>query len=154
MKLDPLTKTGSPFQHLLIATATDAHDALLALNHNGTVVRFARGKKAGNVADFFDEFSAALQFPFYFGENWDAFSDCFDDLSWLNARAGVIVVFTDSLHLLKAATAKDVTTLKNVLKETCEHRNGKGKPPFHIVFQTEEKEAIELQKRWTGLMVI
>jgi len=34
-------------------------------------VRFIRGKKSQDRVACFNEFSASLQFPYYFGENWD-----------------------------------------------------------------------------------
>lgn len=40
--------------------------------------------------NLFDEVSAALQFPHYFGENWDALDECLSDLSWLPASRYVI----------------------------------------------------------------
>jgi Barstar (barnase inhibitor) len=40
--------------------------------------------------DLFDFFKGALQFPDYFGNNWDAFDECISDLSWLNAESFLI----------------------------------------------------------------
>ena len=60
----------------------------------------------------------------------------------------------DVSHLLEAAPAKDPATLKRLLKDACDHWNGKGKTPFHIVFQTEAKEVAEVQARWAGLAVL
>ena len=154
MKLDSLTLIAAPHQHALLSPASESHDALLALANHGSIVRFVRGKKAETVSDFYDEISAAMQFPFYFGGNWDAFADCIGDLEWLNAKAGVIVVFTDAAHLLKAAPAADATTLKRILTDTCTRWNGPKKIPFHVVFQTDSKEATDLLKRWPGLETI
>jgi RNAse (barnase) inhibitor barstar len=40
----------------------------------------------------FDEFASRLQFPDYFGRNWDSFSELLADLSWLGGAAYAIVV--------------------------------------------------------------
>lgn len=46
----------------------------------GQEARALRGKKMRTVAALYDEFAAALQFGYYFGENKDAFDDCLRDL--------------------------------------------------------------------------
>ncbi|MFC4374434.1 barstar family protein [Nocardia halotolerans] len=43
-------------------------------------VRELRGAKMRTVAELFDEFAAAFQFPYYFGANKDAFDECLRDL--------------------------------------------------------------------------
>jgi len=42
-----------------------------------------RGSKMKDYQGLYNEFGAALQFPYYFGENWNAFDECIKDLSWL-----------------------------------------------------------------------
>jgi len=52
----------------------------------GGAVRVIRGWKCGTRQALYDEVSAALQFPAYFGENWDALNDCVKDLMWMPAE--------------------------------------------------------------------
>ena len=49
-------------------------------------VKLLRGDKMRSWQALFDEISAALQFPYYFGENLNAFDECVADIEWLNAR--------------------------------------------------------------------
>ena len=58
-----------------------------------------RGNKSLDEAHFFDEVAAALQFPYYFGENWDAVWDCITDLNWLRGSS-FLIVFDSAEHLL------------------------------------------------------
>ena len=39
----------------------------------------------------FESLSQQVQFPDYFGENWDALSECLRDLCWIKARRVVMV---------------------------------------------------------------
>ena len=88
MKTHPLLQPKGPWLHLLLATESEACDRMGALQTSGSgqvVARRIRGHKAKTTAALFDEFAAALQFPCYFGENWDAFDECLNDLEWLRA---------------------------------------------------------------------
>lgn len=49
-------------------------------------VRVIRGVKCETLDALFNEVGAALQFPDYFGENWDALDECITDLEWLPAE--------------------------------------------------------------------
>jgi hypothetical protein len=54
-------------------------------------VRFVRGNKMRTVDALFNETAAAFQFPYYFGENWAAFSECLSDPSWLDSEHFVMI---------------------------------------------------------------
>ena len=60
----------------------------------GDVVREIRGWASEE--DLFRALASALQFPDYFGHNWDALEDCLTDLSWLAAEGHVLVF--ESFH--------------------------------------------------------
>ena len=53
-----------------------AYELAWRLDGNGTSARILRGWKMRTVTKMFDEFGAAMQFPYYFGENWPAFDEC------------------------------------------------------------------------------
>ncbi|MFD0365797.1 barstar family protein [Nocardia sp. GCM10030253] len=68
---------------------------------SGYVVRELRGRKMQTTGSVFDEFAAAFQFPYYFGENKDAFDECLRDLDdFVGEAAGYVAVVRDSADLL------------------------------------------------------
>ena len=75
--------------------------------------------KAVDVADVADKESflrsvaRALQFPDYFGANWDAFNDCLTDLSWM--RAGGHVLFFTGFGRFAAAAQHDAAVAVRIL---------------------------------------
>lgn len=63
--------------------------------------REVRGRRMRTVAGVFDEFAAAFQFPYYFGENKDAFDECLRDLDeFIGSAAGYVVVVRNAALLL------------------------------------------------------
>lgn len=97
-------------------------------------IRFVRGHKMKTTQGLFDEFSAAMQLPYYFGENWDAFRDCLLDLKWLSAEAyGVIV--SNSQSLLEVSP-RDLEILLEYLEEAATEFKQEGKR-FFTLFQYE-----------------
>ncbi len=70
-----------------------------------------RGTKSPDDGRFFDELAAALQFPYYFGQNWDAVWDCITDLNWLKGSS-FLIVFDSAEHLLSQSDRGFVILLK------------------------------------------
>lgn len=48
------------------------------------------GKDCPNKKALFSTISSKLQFPNFFGNNWDAFNDCFNELEWLHSSQYVL----------------------------------------------------------------
>lgn len=64
-------------------------------------VRELRGAKMRTMAELFDEFAAAFQFPYYFGANKDAFDECLRDLDdFVGDAPGYVAVIRTADHLL------------------------------------------------------
>lgn len=90
-----------------ICVAPVGHGELSSLRYRlpaaGYVMRELRGTKMSTVSHVFDEFAAAFQFPYYFGENKDAFDECMRDLDeFVGSAAGYVVVIRDADRLLSA----------------------------------------------------
>jgi len=45
--------------------------------------------------ELFERMARALDFPDWFGGNWDALNDCLTDLEWLSTQSGYVLVFED-----------------------------------------------------------
>lgn len=53
----------------------------------------------------FDATATALEFPDYFGRNWDALLDCLRDLDWLPPAGGYVLTAANARQLWQAAPA-------------------------------------------------
>lgn len=51
-----------------------------------------------NKVDLFNKLSELLEFPDYFGSNWDALYDCLNDLSWI-AEKHILLIHSKTFHL-------------------------------------------------------
>ena len=138
--------TGTPRMHLFIGDPGQACNIAWKISSelgHAYEVKVFQGSRMRTKAGLFQEFAAALQFPYYFGNNWDALHDCLEDLQWLPAD-GYVLFLSDSAQLL-AEDHNAVTILLQVLAQaaeywatpmTAEHkevRNRQAKP-FHVVF--------------------
>lgn len=57
---------------------------------------FIDGNKVHDKKTLFAEFSDKLQFPSYFGSNWDAFADFLMDMSWLAKNNSYLIIYQNS----------------------------------------------------------
>jgi RNAse (barnase) inhibitor barstar len=60
-------------------------------------------------AELLDAFAKAMQFPNYFGKNWDALSDCLIDLSWLSNQGWVLILANGKNFSQTAGNVLDTT---------------------------------------------
>lgn len=89
----------------------------------------------------FDALAEVLDFPDWFGRNWDALADCLGDLSWLPAeqfKTGVIIVF-EGLGALHKKEPKSLRLLCQVLHESAVFWR-EDQMPFWVILVNEQGE--------------
>lgn len=83
----------------------------------GFRVRELRGSRMRTVPALYDEFAAALQFPYYFRPNKDSFDECLLDIDdTLGAAKGYVLAIRDADQLL-AETPEEREWFASVVEE-------------------------------------
>lgn len=157
---DKLFKLGKPTFYIIPMQENQFTDLWLQLllHHKEAVIRVIRGSKSRSVLKFFDEISAALQFPYYFGENWPAFDECITDLDWVEGDAYLLMVRNAEL-LLDEDEDEDFRILVRSLTEANELwltpnlyiPRTRQPTPFHVLFQCSESDIAEFSQKLTNL---
>ena len=136
---------GSPATglHLVQTDESTLCDRVVALitSHPNAAIRIVRGTKSRTLDAFFDESAAALQFPYYFGENWSAFEEVIGELSSMPAEA-YLFVFSSADVLLRDATSDDFRILVETLASQHVDYNKAGRCTFQAVFQCATADGI------------
>ena len=140
----------APWSSLLIvpqgATAT-----AIAKVPAGFALRVLNGKKCSTPAGLFTEFGKVLDFPGYFGHNWDAMEECLADLEWLPAK-GYVLLIAEAQAVL-ADDEDEYETLLEILSDAGEawskgQASGGSKAiAFHTLFAVSHREAPK-RKHW------
>lgn len=84
--------------------------------------------------DFLQRAAKAMDFPAYFGMNWDAFNDSLMDLSWKPA-AGYVLILTN-VHLLNEVCPADADVIKEIFNAAAEYWKKK-KVSFFIILSEQ-----------------
>ncbi len=82
---------------------------------------------AGDKQALMQRIAGALQFPSWFGANWDALEDCLGDLSWLKA-GGHILLFEGAADL----PADERGILLDILASAAANWTERGRPFFAV----------------------
>jgi hypothetical protein len=90
------------------------------------VVRVLRGSRSASRKELFQEWAAALQFPYYFGHNWAALDECLDDLEWLPARR--YVLFLTEFQDVLAAADEDLRSFIRILRRAATDKSAGATP--------------------------
>jgi len=111
----------------------------------GLTVRVVRGRKMRTVQGLFDEIAAALQFPYYFGENWPALNECLADMDWLPRGSGIVIVVLDAGEVLVEepqveleAFIRSIVNASETYAQAIDEGEWWDRPavPFHVVLQS------------------
>ncbi|HSL05131.1 MAG TPA: barstar family protein [Nitrospiraceae bacterium] len=139
-----LQSTKAPWTSLLMVTAGQPTGSLVR-PPTGLALKIIKGRHCKTPATLLAEFARALEFPDYFGHNWDALEECLTDLEWLPAK-GYILLITDAAHVLSNDETEYETFLE-ILRDAGEAwgsgQAGMGTrraTPFHALFAVSERE--------------
>ena len=94
-----------------------------------------QGEQIKDKSQFLRSVADILQFPDYFGANWDALGDCLTDMSW-NVSAGYVIVY-DHPHILGGNSPEDFHTLVQVFQDSAHFWRKEGMA-FLVVLQGKE----------------
>lgn len=116
----------------------------------GIATYVLRGRRMTHRDGVFDEFAAALQFPLYFGRNWNAFVDCLQDLEWHPWKACAIII-ADSDAVLTRGDKDEFSLLLQFLTEAGESLAGSNEfreaRSFHVILHAAPTVAHSLDMR-------
>ena len=139
-----LQSTKAPWTSLLMVTPGQRTESLVR-PPTGLVLKIIKGLHCKTPATLLAEFARALDFPEYFGHNWDGLEECLTDLEWLPAK-GYIVLIIDAAHVL----SNDDTEHETFLEILCDAGEAwgsgqagmgtRGATPFHVLFAVSERE--------------
>jgi hypothetical protein len=144
-----LQNATAPWSSLLVVPAGTT-PASLVKPPAGFALRQIHGKKCGTAAGVFDEFARALDFPDYFGHNWDALEECLADLEWIPAK-GYVLLVTEAQAVIPD-DEEDYETLLEVLNDAGEawskaHTADGRRAPFHVLFAVSQQDKNK-RKHW------
>jgi len=67
--------------------------------------------------EFLQHVRSAFKFPEYYGQNYDAFLDCINDLAWLNKENYLLIINNSDLLLCDEQDKGELVELKNEFLE-------------------------------------
>jgi|SRR6056297_95971 len=85
----------------------------LRTEYDDALVAKLRGAKMRTLKQLFDEVGAALQLPWYFGENWSALFDCLNDIE----PADVLLMVSDSHLVLDQEDPRSLGSFVDIIVE-------------------------------------
>jgi RNAse (barnase) inhibitor barstar len=139
-----LQSTKAPWTTLLMVKHGQRAESLVR-PPTGFALKVIKGAKCQTTAGLLTECARALDFPDYFGHNWDALEECLADLEWLPAK-GYILLITDAAQVLPD-DEEEYETFLEILRDAGEAwgsgQAGMGArraTPFHVLFALSERE--------------
>jgi len=106
----------------------------------GCLVQRVDLRRARTKADALAELGRALRFPEWFGQNWDALSDCLLDMGWQPA-VGYVTVLEHCDGLRERAT-EDFNTLLDIFQTAADDWREQGVPFWCLVELSSDDQSL------------
>jgi Barstar (barnase inhibitor) len=106
------------------------------LQTEGVEFFYLDGTAIASKADFLNALATALNFPDYFGHNWDALADCLTDMGWQGGDRALLL-YTHPEHFAQADPAAWSTALE-ILQEAIEFWHNTG-TSLYVVLQSNQR---------------
>src|ERR1700730_6975517 len=135
LPIDLFRSTAPPWVHLCVLPEGQAPSVGVG-SLPGYVIRCIDGRRCTTKVELLSAFARALEFPSYFGRNWDAFEECLTDLSWMPA-AGFLIIVTNAERVLAASDA-DYATFLDSLRTAGREWAVTRETPFQTVLTVSE----------------
>ncbi|MEM9204494.1 MAG: barstar family protein, partial [Actinomycetota bacterium] len=127
-----------PRWELLGGETGDAGEVVQVAHAADAFVRLLDGRFLDTEAAIFGHLAAAFQFPWYFGDNWHAFDECFGEIGEQVANGSVVVVIKDG-GAVRGGDPKALADLVTSLGYAGAHwAQGEAVSDFTIVVQVDE----------------
>ena len=108
------------------------------IEESARVVRIPAG--IGTKKQLLAILALGLDFPSYFGWNWDAFEECLRDLSWIPTPANIVLIHHD---LPLSNDVGEAATYLSILKDAMGNPGTSQSHELIVVFPSQYRESIE-----------
>ncbi|KYC42701.1 barnase inhibitor [Scytonema hofmannii PCC 7110] len=111
----------------IMATRKQVIDKIIEeLAEQGIQVFYLNGREISSKETFLRKAAEAMQFPAYFGANWDAFDECITDLTWFSAESYVLLYERPDIFAQAEPTQWQIAV--NILRSAEEYWQSANKP--------------------------
>jgi RNAse (barnase) inhibitor barstar len=128
---------------VFFVTGSDLGAIELAAEHNDAYFSAIDLQKIRDKNKLLEAIAESLKFPPSFGKNWDALSDCLNDLSWLTADNFVICF--ENADRYRDANEEDFKTLIEILEEASSNWSEQ-ESPFWAFLSLPDEEFEQMQE--------
>ncbi|MFN2200718.1 MAG: barstar family protein [Caldilineaceae bacterium] len=94
------------------------------------------GANVFDKASLLAQLGEAMDFPDYYGQNWDALEECITELSWLGPSACVLLY--DHASVLAGQHPDVFATFLDVMQLACEYWSQRSRPFYVLLRNTGE----------------
>ena len=132
-KLQPIFNGKRPPGIYRLGSRAKAPSVMEALQSEGWRGFHLDGDDIKDKKTFLTACDAALEFPGYFGGNWDAFEECINDLDWITPAKGYVLLY-DQVARFARKDPDEWRMAYNILQESVE-RWQNTKTPMYVLFR-------------------